>query len=196
MKRCLPVFLALALPLPAIAEPWTPVEKIVTYPVSGASGIELYRAIGHRGPTVGKGIRAIAHTNFKLTWRRDYQVRGKACVLASAVPKLIVTYTLPKAEGRLAEPLASRWRTFLDGIAAHERVHGEQIIRMTREIEAATVGLTVENDPGCRKIRSIMTERLGAISARRQAESNAFDKTEMGADGAIGRLVIALVNSG
>lgn len=185
----------LLLPAAALAE-WKPIEKIVTYRVSGKTGIDLYQAIGHRGPTVGKGTRAIALTNFKLTWKRDYQRRGTACVLASAVPKLVITYTLPEAAERLPEPLASRWKTFRAGIAAHERVHGEQIVDMVRQIEAATIGFTEENDPGCKRIYSRIEKRLGEISRARQEASNEFDRVEMGPDGAIARLVLDLVNGG
>lgn len=185
----------LFLPVSAHAD-WKPVEKIVPYKVSGQTGIELYQSIGHRGPTAGKGVRAIALTSFKLTWKRDYQRRGSSCVLAAAVPKLVITYTLPEAAERLPEPLASRWKTFRDGIAAHERVHGEQIIDMVRQIEAATIGFTEENDPGCKRIYSRIEKRLGEISRARQEASNEFDRVEMGPDGTIARLVLALVNGG
>lgn len=199
MTRLLSSLLAvlglLLLPAAALAE-WKPIEKIVTYRVSGKTGIDLYQSIGHKGPTVGKGTRAIALTNFKLTWKRDYQRRGTACVLASAVPKLVITYTLPEAAERLPEPLASRWKTFRAGIAAHEREHGEQIVDMVRQIEAATIGFTEENDPGCKRIYSRIEKRLGEISRARQEASNEFDRVEMGPDGTIARLVLDLVNGG
>ncbi len=175
---------------------WKPVEKIASYRVDGQTGIDLYQSIGHRGPTVGNGIRAIAHTNFKLTWKRDYQARGTACVLVSAVPKLVITYTLPQPAKPLPEPLESRWKVFREGIAAHERVHGQQIIAMVQRIEAETVGFTMPDDPACKKIYPAMEKRLGALSKAQQAESNAFDRTEMAPGGTIEKLVLALVNGG
>ena len=61
----------LAAALPALAQQdWQPVERIAPYSVTGASGIELYRSIGERGPEVGAG-RTIAHTDFELLWTRD-----------------------------------------------------------------------------------------------------------------------------
>lgn len=54
------------LPVAAQAQ-WKPVEKVETYAISGQSGLELYRSIGENGPNVGI-TRAIAYTNFKLTW--------------------------------------------------------------------------------------------------------------------------------
>ena len=49
-------------------------EKIVTYPISGSSGVDLYVSIGERGPKVGP-TRAIAHTTFDLKWsRKEWKV--------------------------------------------------------------------------------------------------------------------------
>src|SRR6187399_1253166 len=88
------LFAASLLASPARAE-WKAVEKVETYAIAGQTGPELYASIGEAGPLLGKG-RVIAHTNFKLTWTRDYKPQGGACVLRSARPKLIITYTLPK----------------------------------------------------------------------------------------------------
>jgi predicted secreted Zn-dependent protease len=193
-KTQLLALLLLASAASGAAAEWQLIEKIVTYSVRGRSGIELYQDIGHRGPVVGKGIRAIAHTNFKLTWRRNYVNEGTACVLRTAVPKLIITTTLPKPAEPLPSPTRENWKIFIDGIAAHEKVHAVQIEKLARDIETATVGLTVPDDPGCRKIRAVMTERLGALSRAQQAASNEFDRVEMGPGGAIPKLVLDLVN--
>lgn len=182
------------LPAEAALADWVPMERTVTYAVRGRSGIALYQDIGHRGPIVGKGIRAIAHTNFRLTWQRTYEAEGTACVLRTAVPRLTITTTLPKPAEPLPSPTRENWRTFVDGIAEHERRHAVFITEMTREIEAATVGLTVPDDPICRKIKAVMTEKLGAISRAQQERSNAFDRMEMGDGGTIRRLVLDLVN--
>lgn len=185
-------FVAIASVVPARAD-WRPVERVEPYAISGASGLELYASIGERGPKAGVG-RVIAYTDFKLTWSRDYREAGGACTLATARPKLIITYRLPKPRGKLPPATARRWETFISGVEAHERVHGEMIVDMVREIEAATVGLTVEDDPGCRKIRAVMKERLGAISARQRQKSRDFDRVEMSNGGNVHALILALVN--
>lgn len=199
MKFRLRIFASLliaALPLPAMAG-WKPVYRTVTYPVDGDSGIALYESIGHRGPVIGKGkIRAIAHTGFKLTWTRKYETVNGACLLSVAVPKLVITTTLPKARKKLSGPVAEKFARFVAGIAEHERYHGVLIEEMTRKIEAATLGLTVADDPGCVKIKAVMNERLGALSREQQQLSNAFDAREMAPGGTIQLLVLALVNGG
>lgn len=180
----------------ASADSWRPVEKTAYYTISGTTGPELYASIGARGPEIGQGRRTIAYTNFKLTWTRDYQQRGKACVLASARPKLVITYALPKASQTLSGETKALWQRFSSGVAAHEKVHGRMIVDMVHEIERQTVGLTVDNDPGCRKIREEMVKILGPISEARQQRNREFDRVEMSDGGAVHQLVLALVNGG
>lgn len=197
MLKRLAVALFLLLPaLSAHASDWQPIEQNSFYQISGTTGPELYASIGERGPEIGNGMRTIAYTDFKLTWRRDYQQRGSACVLASARPKLIITYKLPKPTQKLVGATRTLWESFASGVAAHEKVHGQILIDMVHEIERQTVGLTVENDPGCRKIRNRMVEILGPISQARQAKNRDFDRVELNAGGNVHQLILALVNGG
>lgn len=98
-----------ALPLSAQAADWKPAEQIKTYAISGNTGGALYQSIGERGPTAG--VQAIAHTTFKLTWRRDYRPQPDgACVLATARPNLTIIYTAESA----GQPAARRRRQLED----------------------------------------------------------------------------------
>jgi predicted secreted Zn-dependent protease len=198
------------LPGPAFAADWQPSERIAHYPITGASGIELYRSIGENGPEIGGGglaRRTIAVTEYDLKWRRDYRPERPAsaqagqddktsCVLAAATPILTITYRLPKPKGALPSSLREPWRIFADGIEAHERVHGAQIIAMTEAIITATVGLRVENDPDCKAIRDEVLVRVKAELAAYKARSRAFDAEEMADGGNVHRLVLGLVNGG
>ena len=193
-SRLLAAFLA-ALPAAAHAE-WKPVEKDVPYAISGKTGPDLYASIGERGPKAGIG-RAIAFTNFKLTWQRDYRPQPDgACTLVSARPKLIISYNLPKPSEKLPEPVATNWKIFIDGVRKHELVHGEMIVAMVKEIEAFTVGLSVPDDPNCKKIRTRITERLTEISQAQRQKSRDFDRVEMGDGGNVHQLILAFVNGG
>ncbi len=78
----------------------------------------------------------------------------------------------------------------------HERVHGDYIVEMVKQIEAATVGLTVPADPKCRKIREEMTKRLGALSQEQRQRSRDFDRVEMSPGGNVHTLILQLVNGG
>nr|CAD6413761.1 hypothetical protein REQ54_01198 [Rhizobium sp. Q54] len=176
------------------AEPWQPVEQVKTYAIRGATGIELYRSIGERGPAAG--VQAIAHTRFRLTWTRDYRPQPDgSCVLAVAKPKLVITYTLPKAPNGLPPVVAEKWQRFIAGVEKHERVHGTQIVDMVRGIEAFSRGLAAEADPECRKVRRKLQARLKEFSDERVRQSRDFDKIELTEGGAVHQLILALVNT-
>lgn len=177
----------------AAAADWQAVERVEPYTVQGATGLEIYQSIGERGPKLGVA-RVIAHTGFKLTWTRKYERRGDACVIAVNKPKLIITYTLPKLKSKLSEPLKSRWDTFISGVTKHEKVHGDFIVDMVKEIEAMSVGMTVENDPDCKKIRPQLQARLGELSNAQRARSRDFDQVEMSEGGNVHQLILHLVD--
>ncbi|CDZ45846.1 DUF922 domain-containing Zn-dependent protease [Neorhizobium galegae] len=174
---------------------WQPVEQVQAYPITGDSGVDLYASIGQLGPKIGKEVRAIAHTNFKLTWTRDYQPQPDgACTLVSARPKLVITYTLPKPASALAPDLKKKWDVFIAGVYKHELVHGVIITDMVKEIERVSVGLSVANDPQCTKIRTELTAKLGEISRAQQKRSSDYDRMEMSEGGNVHQLILQLVN--
>jgi len=169
------------------------IEQVKTYAISGTSAPELYASIGERGPKAGIG-RAIAHTNFKLTWQRNYVPQGDSCTLVSAKPKLIITYTLPKPTGRLPDGLRQRWDVFYEGVRRHELVHGQMIKDMLATIERTTIGLSVAGDPGCKKIRQEIIKPLSEASLAQRRQSSDFDRVELNDGGNVHRLILAFVN--
>jgi predicted secreted Zn-dependent protease len=183
-------------PAPSVAfAQWQTIEEVRTYAISGDSGSELYRSIGENGPLVGAGqARVIAHTTFKLTWTRKYERQDNACVLVYAKPKLVIFYTLPKPSAPLRGPVKASWDAFLNGLRKHEKVHGESIVDMVRQIETMSVGLSAPDDPDCRKIKVDLTKRLSELSATQRQLGGDFDRTEMSGDGNIPALVLKLVN--
>eukprot|EP01034_Spumella_vulgaris_P010837 gene10837-13757_t len=125
-------------------------------------------------------VRAIAHTDFKLTWTRKYEPQdNNACTLVSAKPKLIITYTLPKPSKPLQGAMAQNWETFISGVRSHELVHGDFIKDLVKAIESTSVGLSVDADPNCRKIRAELTRRLGELSVAQRQSSRDFDRVEL-----------------
>jgi predicted secreted Zn-dependent protease len=192
MKRL--IILLPLLATPALAADWQPKEQVKTYAISGTTPIELYESIGANGPVIGGGRRTIAVTNWDLKWRRNYQPDGSACVLKSALPFLTITYSLPKPSAKVTGPAAAGWKKFSDGITAHEKVHGQDIIAMTEQIIADTVGLRIENDANCKLIRAEVLKRVQAAADDYKAKARAFDSIEMSDGGNVQRLILGLVN--
>jgi predicted secreted Zn-dependent protease len=180
-------------PLPVAAQSWEPIEKTDYYRIRGNSPMALYQSIGERGPLLGGG-RTIAHTTFKLTWQRDYQQQGSACVLASAKPKLIITYTLPKPADALPADVQAKWDRFFSGIVQHEKLHGVFMRDLTQQIQDISVGLRDENDPGCKKVRAALQAQLKPISDAHGARHSEYDRVEMSPGGAVHQLILGFVN--
>ena len=192
--RLLAVLIAsTAAALPTAAQEWQAIEKVEHYKVNGTAPMELYQSIGERGPKLSLG-RVIAHTTFKLTWQRDYQQQGAACVLATAKPKLVITYTLPKPAQKLAPEVAVKWKLFYDGIVEHEKLHGQFMKDLTQQIQDVSIGLREENDPGCKKVRAALQAQLKPISDAHVARHSEYDQVEMSPGGAVHQLILAFLN--
>ncbi|UDF30398.1 UNVERIFIED_ORG: DUF922 domain-containing protein [Roseateles sp. XES5] len=177
----------------AAAQDWQAVERVEPYAVTGSTGLEIYQSIGEHGPKLGIA-RVIAHTGFKLTWTRKYERVGNACVITVNRPKLVITYTLPRLKSKLSGPLKGRWDTFIAGVTAHEKLHGDFIKDMVKQIEAMSVGMRVENDPKCQKIRPQLQTRLGELSDAQRARSRDFDQIELSDGGNVHQLILQLVD--
>ncbi|MCT8999690.1 DUF922 domain-containing Zn-dependent protease [Chelativorans intermedius] len=197
MKAKLFALATLAALLPAVSAraEWQAVERIETYAVSGRTGIALYRSIGERGPKVGIG-RAIAYTDYRLTWRRDYRPEDGGCRLAAAVPNLTITYRLPAPADTLPPATRRLWETFIAGVEVHERGHGAIILDVVKKIEAISVGLAVADDPDCTKTRAELQRRLVPLAEELRRRNRDFDREEMSEGGNVHRLVLGLVNGG
>jgi predicted secreted Zn-dependent protease len=181
------------LPMAAHAE-WQAIEKVETYAISGKSGPELYASIGERGPIIRGKVRTIAYTDFKLLWSRKYAVKDDACVMVSAVPHLTIIYRLPKPAEKLSGSSRTNWETFFNGLRDHEKVHGQMIKEFVKNIEAATVGMTVADDAKCVKIKSELNKRLTELFQAHQQRNRDFDRVEMSEGGNIHQLILGLVN--
>ena len=193
--NALPAALALLLAFaPSARAEWRATEVVKTYAISGATGAALYASIGERGPQIrGGASRAIALTGFDLKWRRDYRADGSACVLASALPFLTITTSLPKPAGPLPAAVAARWKVFIEGIAAHEAHHGALIRAMVDDIAAVTVGYRQENDPACKAIRKAVETPIREAFERYKARTAAFEQAEMAQGGPVHRLILDLI---
>ncbi|KPN40820.1 DUF922 domain-containing protein [Brucella abortus] len=172
---------------------WKAVEIVKPYAIARTTPPELYESIGARGPKIGER-RVIAHTSYVLTWDREFDRSNGACTVVSATPRLRITYMLPNPSQTLAPPVKERWDRFYDGIRRHELVHGDHAKAMTREIVRRTVGLSVPNDPKCRKIRKVLAKEITDMVQVQRAQGRDFDHVEMGNGGNVQQLILTFLN--
>lgn len=176
-------------------ENWKASEETTYYAISGTTPDALYQSIGQRGPQIGSGkTRVIAHTRYVLRWDRKFDHTNGACTILSAKPKLKITYTLPKPSQTLSPSVKQDWDIFFDGIRRHELVHGDHAKEMAQDIVRETVGLSIPNDPDCKKIKKELIRIIEGHVDQQRARGRAFDHIEMGNSGNIQRLVLTFLN--
>ena len=112
------------------------------------------------------------------------------------MPKLIITYTLPKPSQQLPADIARNWQTFITGVSNHEKVHGDTIKDMVGRSRRRPSASSIAGDPDCRKIKTEMTKRLSELSLAQRQQSRDFDQAEMSDGGNIHQLILGLVNGG
>jgi predicted secreted Zn-dependent protease len=67
---------------------------------------------------------------------------------------------------------------------------------LVRDIESATVGMSVADDPKCAKIRDELKQRLTTLFEAYKQRTHEFDRVEMSNGGNVHQLILALVDGG
>jgi predicted secreted Zn-dependent protease len=167
-------------------------EKTRGYEISGKTGEALLAAMDRRGPKHGFLTRAIAQTRYSVSWTIEWAETRAACRVKDIDGKLDITYTYPDAH-ELPRGMQRRWARFLAGVKKHEKAHGDMARRMARTVEKTVAKLSIANDPGCRKTRARVKDRMAAIYADYEARQIKFDAREHREGGRVEGLIGALV---
>lgn len=175
---------------PALAA--EPPVTLKTYPVSGATGMELYESIGRNGPKGGDS-GAIAQTVMNLKWKRLFDERSGDCYLVKLQPVVTITMILPKPKGALSGDLKARWTRFADGVRSHEDVHVDMIRTFLAQAQASAAGAMVRGDKSCAKVKAEVSRRLDEALAAHKARNRDFDRLELSDGGNVHRLILNLV---
>ncbi len=166
--------------------------KTKTYSVSGKTGADLIKAMDRKGPRHGFMARAIAQTSYTVGWEFQWANTGGTCRLADAQGALAMTYTFPKAAGKMSAPLQARWTAFMAGVQEHEEQHGAIAREMVASAERSVRGLTMRNDRECNRAQAEVKKRISAIYAKYEARQIKFDKVEHREGGNVYRLLLDL----
>lgn len=170
--------------------------KKTNYDITGKTGVALLQAMDRRGPKHGLLTRAIAQTGYTVGWEIEWDSRGDVCRVKNAAAQLAITYTFPRVVNDVSPDLKRRWTRFMQGVRKHEERHGTIARQMVDTAERAVSGLSMKNDPGCRKSQAEVKRRVDAIYADYEARQMRYDAREHAAGGNVDKLVIALVKRG
>ncbi len=167
--------------------------KEQTYTIGGRTGADLLEAMDSKGPRHGFLARAIAQTKYLVTWDLAWTESRKACRVSRADARIAITYTYPKAGNDLSTEMRRRWARFLEGVRKHEEMHGRLATQMVKAAERSVEGLSIKNDPGCRKARKEVKRRVAEIYADYEDRQARFDTREHGDGGNVEGLIRGLV---
>ncbi|MEX0345008.1 MAG: DUF922 domain-containing protein [Rhizobiaceae bacterium] len=167
--------------------------KTKYYDVRGKTGAEVLRQINRKGPRHGFLVRAIAQTQYTLSYGFESVQNEKDCRITKAEVKMDIVYVYPKLRGKVSRKLNNRWKRFLRGVRVHEEVHGKLAKQMASATEKALLATRVKGKRGCRKVRHIAKRNVDKVFKRYERKQVAFDKKEHRKKGNVENLVAALV---
>lgn len=169
------------------------VTRTQTYPIVGATGQALVKAMDRNGPRRGFMTRAIAQTSYTVDWQFKVEAAGKACRLIAADGTLNLTYTFPRVASPMTASLGARWKRFFAGVRKHEREHGRLARAMVAASSKAAHGIASDADPSCQRTRREAKRRIDAVYRAYEIRQVAFDASEHRDGGPVERLVTALM---
>lgn len=148
-----------------------------SYPVSGNSPAEIYRAILKRGPIVGGG-RAIAATTAQAVQSNTLQQGPSSCRVIQFRLSFRFNIELPRlVNSRLSPRDRYLWQQFSGFLKAHELQHTELWMRCGQELERKVMAIRASS---CDKVQSMADatwQRMKPSCDKQQAN---FDKQQRG----------------
>lgn len=195
MMRLLALLTALlAVSATSISAHTRPKVKVTTseYVVTGKTGKELMKQINRKGPRHGFLVRAIAQTQYTLSYGYEAEQLKTHCRVSKAWVELELNYVFPKLGNRVSADLASRWRRFMGGVRAHEEIHGKLATQMAAATERSMLETTIRGSRGCSKLRRTIQRQVKRIFDKYEATQRRFDREEHRKNGNVEALVSGL----
>lgn len=167
--------------------------KTKHYDVRGKTGAEVLRQINRKGPRHGFLVRAIAQTQYTLSYGFETVQSAKDCRIRKVRVKMDIVYVYPRLKGKVSKNLNRRWKRFLNGVRVHEEVHGKLAKQMAAATEKTLLATRVKGKRGCRKIKRVAKRNADKVFKKYERMQVTFDKKEHRDKGNVERLVVALV---
>jgi predicted secreted Zn-dependent protease len=167
--------------------------KTKFYEVKGKDGEEVLRNINRKGPRHGFLVRAIAQTQYTLSYGYDTVQSSQGCSVTKAEVKMDIVYVFPKLAGKNSRHLNTRWKQFMAGVQKHEETHGSLARQMASATEKALLSTHVSGKRGCGQIKNVAKRNVDKVFKIYERQQVAFDKKEHRDNGNVEKLVTAFV---
>jgi predicted secreted Zn-dependent protease len=162
------------------------------YRISGQTGLALLDQMDRRGPKHGFMSRAIAQTRYSMNSSADWEWANGVCRARDVSVELAITYVYPRPTGAVPAQLKRRWSRFMQGVVAHEEMHGKIAKQMAVAASRTIQRLAVRDDRNCSRVQREMKRQVNAVVAQYEARQEQFDNREHREGGNIDRLVRSL----
>ena len=166
--------------------------KTKHYDVRGKTGADILRQINRKGPRHGFLVRAIAQTQYTLSYGFESVQTSKDCRVTKAEVKMDIVYVYPRLRSKVSGKLNKRWKRFLSGVRKHEEVHGKLARQMAAATEKSLLATRVKGKRGCRKIKRVAKRNAEKVFKKYERQQVSFDKKEHRDNGNVENLVTAL----
>ncbi|WP_181170726.1 DUF922 domain-containing protein [Mesorhizobium sp. B2-6-2] len=128
--------------------------------------------------------------NMATTFRREvvFAVRRPAtCFVPSAHYTLTQVATHPRLIGNISPELRRRWNGLDAAVKSSRDKAWSWAVQAAYEMEAATANVSMNGDPTCRKLKSLVKKRLDAIQENFHQRSELYGNQLNGPGGAMSK---------
>lgn len=190
-RLCLSAFMLLFC-AHAQAEPKIEV-KTRYYTVHGTDGRHLLEQLNRRGPKQGFWTRSIAQTRYTTAWSAEWAYSQGYCRVQKAPVTLSLTMEFPRLAADAPRDLERRWDRFIAEVKKHENHHARLARQMVAEMEKAALATRIRGDRNCRRMESVLKQKVHAIMQAYERTQNAFDEEEHRKGGHVDQMVAHLI---
>ncbi|HEY1014510.1 MAG TPA: DUF922 domain-containing protein, partial [Herpetosiphonaceae bacterium] len=151
-----------------------PGAKITYYDISGDTEDELRSQLDRKAPVGYDGFKGDATTKWQVKW--NWPGYGKAsCTLAQADVDYEIEVIMPrwKAPSDADPALVAKWDRYVEGLAAHEKGHVDNVIKNHEQVTRAIADASCSTADG---------EAQQALDELREFDVTYDDQTEHGAE--------------
>lgn len=172
--------LAALLVSPAVAEAGVKVlREDSPYGITGRSAAAIAKQVDRAG---GAKLTATIVPDIQVATRKP-----STCYVTRANYVLHLRTIYPRLDGEVSAKLRRRWDAYLAAVVLSDAKTRQGAMQTAQAMFAATVNLSMENDPRCKQLGSILSRRLRALDQKFKAAISQYVNQQNGPSGPVGK---------